>query len=163
MSTSLSLLTEHKSLFSACSIRCPVHRFAHWQLPILVRNVLSRWIPLFLQTLPSIYKMKSQISERHSCRQLKNCSSVSAYRLPWFIFVGHNLKLPIMVAFTTSWPASLKQPCSLLIRCVKTVFLTSEMFPSPLRQLPWKYVTEFTLRSFGPGLGRKKKIPQINN
>lgn len=81
---------------------------------------------------------------------------MSARRLPPFFFVGHDLKLPIMVAFTTSWLASLKQPCSLWIRRVKTMFLTSEMLPLSLRQLPWKCVPESTRRSLGPGLGRNK-------
>ena len=92
--------------------------------------------------------------------QSKSCRfRVSAYRLPSFFFVGHRLKLPITVAFTTSWLASLKQPCSLLIRRVKTMFLTPEMLPFSLRQLPWKCVTESTLRSLGPGLGRNKIPP----
>lgn len=95
-----------------------------------------------------------------TCTDLKNNRiRVSAHGLPWFIFAGHSLKLPIVVAFTTSWLASLKQLRSLLIRCVKTVFLTSEMFPFPSRQLPWKCVTESTPRSFGPGLGGGK-MPQ---
>lgn len=78
---------------------------------------------------------------------------IGADGLPWFIFVGHSLKLPITVALTTSRLASLEQPRNLSIRRVKTTFLTVEMFAFPLRQLPWKCVAESTLRSFGPGLG----------
>lgn len=123
------MLTQHKPLISARSTQWALHWFAHWQLPILVHNVPSEQKPLYLWTLPSVCKRKVTSRESTHADDQRTVGSESAHTGSLTDLCGPRCKASSHSAFTTSWLASWRQPCSLVTRCVRTVFLTPGKFP----------------------------------